>query len=137
LKLLIYFITNKLREGNRMIRIKTILIFGLALSFIIVGCGQKEEQPEYAEQQVKKETAMKTLICEDIDPTRVSEEFDGTADTIPAAVVTYFSDQAKSLCEGAGCSSGTCKGHWRDIKNEPGSEPGKRKYSAELYCKCE
>lgn len=40
-----------------MLRIKTILIFGLALSFIIIGCGQKEDQPEYAEQQAKEEAS--------------------------------------------------------------------------------
>jgi len=80
---------------------------------------------------------MAILICEDITPTRVSKEFDGTPTTTPGDVVTFLNEQAKSLCEGAGCSSGTCKGHWRDLKNEAGSSPGKREYSAELYCECE
>ncbi len=120
-----------------MLRIKTILIFGLALSFIIVGCGQKEEQPEYAEQQVKKETAPEFQLCEGAEDRTPPKEFEGTDDTIPGEAITYFRDQAKSLCEGRGCSSGTCKGHWDDVKNEKGSGPGKRKYSARIICKCE
>ena len=40
-----------------MIRIKNMLICGLVLSFFIVGCGQKEEQPEYAEQQAEQEAS--------------------------------------------------------------------------------
>ena len=38
-----------------MIRINNILICGLVISFFIVGCGQKEEQSEYAGQQAKEE----------------------------------------------------------------------------------
>lgn len=51
------FVANKLREENRMIRIKNMLICGLVLSFFIVGCGQKEEQPEYAGQKAKEEAS--------------------------------------------------------------------------------
>ncbi len=40
-----------------MIKIKNMLICGLALSFIIIGCGQKEDQPEYAEQQAEQEAS--------------------------------------------------------------------------------
>jgi uncharacterized lipoprotein YehR (DUF1307 family) len=43
------------REEDRMIRIKNMLICGLILSFFIVGCGQKEEQPEYAGQEARTE----------------------------------------------------------------------------------
>ncbi len=59
LKLLLFIlITNKLKgRGNRMLRIRNMLICGLVLSFIIIGCGQKEEQPEYAEPQVKEEAS--------------------------------------------------------------------------------
>ena len=32
-------------------------MFGLVLSFIIVGCGKKQEQSEYAGQQVKEEVS--------------------------------------------------------------------------------
>ena len=39
-----------------MIRIKSTLICGLVLSFFI-GCGQKEEQPEYAGQQAKEQAS--------------------------------------------------------------------------------
>ena len=40
-----------------MIRIKNMLICGLVISFITVGCGQKDEQPEYAGQQAKEEAS--------------------------------------------------------------------------------
>jgi Flp pilus assembly protein TadD len=40
-----------------MIKIANMLICGLALSFIIIGCGQKEDQPEYAEQQAEQEAS--------------------------------------------------------------------------------
>jgi F0F1-type ATP synthase membrane subunit b/b' len=40
-----------------MIRIKNMLICGLVISFFIVGCGQKEERPEYAGQQAKEEAS--------------------------------------------------------------------------------
>ncbi len=40
-----------------MIRIKNMLICGLVLSLFIVGCGQKEEQPEYAVQQAEEEAS--------------------------------------------------------------------------------
>ena len=40
-----------------MIRIKRMLICGLVISFFIVGCGQKEEQPEYTGQQAKEEAS--------------------------------------------------------------------------------
>jgi len=33
------------------------LICGLVISFFIVGCGQKEDQPEYAGQQAKEEAS--------------------------------------------------------------------------------
>ncbi len=40
-----------------MIKIKNMLICGLVLSFIIIGCGQKEDQPEYADQQAEQEAS--------------------------------------------------------------------------------
>jgi uncharacterized lipoprotein YehR (DUF1307 family) len=40
-----------------MIRTKNMLMFGLVLSFIIVGCGKKQEQSEYIGQQVKEEAS--------------------------------------------------------------------------------
>ena len=40
-----------------MIRIKNMLIGGLILSFFIVGCGQKEEQSEYAGQQANEDAS--------------------------------------------------------------------------------
>ncbi len=38
-----------------MIRAKNIFMFGLVLSFVVVGCGEKQEQSEYIEQQTKQE----------------------------------------------------------------------------------
>jgi Flp pilus assembly protein TadD len=81
-----YFITNKLRKGKRMMKIKNFLICGLVLSFIIVGCGQKEEQPEYAEQQAEQEASqIKESMAKQAEET--------------AAEGSKIIDQAKSVAE--------------------------------------
>ncbi len=40
-----------------MIKIKNMFICGLVISFFIVGCGQKEESPEYVGEQAKEEAS--------------------------------------------------------------------------------
>ena len=75
-------------------------------------------------------------MCKGITPKRVGKEFVGTPSMTPGEAVRFFNEQAIYFSEGAKCSTGTCVGYWRDRKNEDGSTPGMRKYSAELYCAC-
>jgi len=80
---------------------------------------------------------MKFRLCEDIKPVRVDKEFKGAHGEVPGDAIAFFQKKADEWCDDGNCSEGKCVGHWRDLKNEAGTEPGKRKYSAEVYCKCE
>ena len=79
---------------------------------------------------------MKLLICKNIKSVRVEIECGGTPNSTPGEALRFFRDQAKYLSEGARCPTGNCVGYWRDRKNEDGSTPGIRKYSAELFFAC-
>jgi hypothetical protein len=57
-----------------MIRIKNMLMCGLVISFFIVGCGQKEDQPEYAGQQAKEEAPQIKESMEKQEASKIVEQ---------------------------------------------------------------
>ncbi len=79
---------------------------------------------------------MNMLMCKNLTPQKVEIECGGTPTTTPGVALKFFRDQAKCFSEGAQCTTGKCVGYWRDRKNENGSTPGMRKYSAELFFAC-
>ncbi len=91
-----------------MIMIKNFLICGLVLGFIIVGCGQKEDQPEYAGQQAKEEASqikesmakpaeeMAAKGSKIIDPARSEAE---SMKDKTASIIKELIDKAKTLLD--------------------------------------